>query len=98
MRVVVLYHPKSDHERKVLEYTHDFHARHQDHEIELVSLETKEGAELATLYDVVRYPAILIIAENGSLLKFWQDESFPLMDEIQYYMQSEPITRKPVDI
>jgi hypothetical protein len=94
MRVLVLYHPKSEHEGKVLDYAHEYHTRQPDHELELLSLETKEGAQLAALYDVVRYPAILVIAENGSLLKFWQDD-FPLMNDIEYYMQQGEQTRKP---
>jgi hypothetical protein len=90
MRAVILYHPKSEHESRVLDYRREFHNRHQDREIELLSLETKEGAGMAALYDIVRYPAILVIAENGSLQKLWQDENLPLMDELDYYFIQVP--------
>ena len=89
MRVAVLYHPKSEHEGRVLDYARDYKALHRDQqrEMELISLETKEGAEMAKLYDVVRYPAVLAIAKDGSLQKLWQDEYLPLLRELDYYFQ-----------
>lgn len=68
------------------DYAADYHRMHQDRpKIELLSLETVSGAELAKLYDVVRYPAILVIAADGSLQKLWQDIPWPLMDEVAAY-------------
>lgn len=55
--------------------------------IELVSLETIEGADLAKLYGVDRYPAILVMADNGSMIRLWQGLPLPLMDELSYYIQ-----------
>lgn len=70
------------------EYAHDF-TRQQGItiSIELVSLDTRDGASMASLYDVVQYPAIVVTAENGSILKFWQgpDETPPLMTELAAY-------------
>jgi hypothetical protein len=40
---------------------------------------------MAQLYDVVRYPAILVIDNDGRLQKFWQDQPFPLIDEVYSY-------------
>jgi hypothetical protein len=34
---------------------------------------------------VVRYPAILVMTGDGKLQKFWQDQPFPLMDEVTAY-------------
>lgn len=88
MRIVILYHPNQEFAGLAEDFKRDFEARHQDRKAELVSLETVEGAELAKLYDVVRYPAILVIAEGGGLQKMWQDRPWPLMDEVSAYASS----------
>lgn len=67
------------------DYVKDFERVHPDKSIELISLDTAAGADMARLYDVVRYPAILAISDNGSLQKLWQDRPWPLMDEVSAY-------------
>jgi hypothetical protein len=85
MKVVILYHPESEFVGVVEDFKRDFESRHQDKKVELISLETVEGANMAELYDVVRYPAILVMTSDGKLQKFWQDQPFPLMDEVASY-------------
>jgi hypothetical protein len=84
MRVVVLYHPKSEQEGKVLDFKADF-KRLKGRELELMSLETVQGAEAAKLYDITRYPAVLAMADDGQLQKAWQGEELPMMNELEYY-------------
>jgi NADPH-dependent 2,4-dienoyl-CoA reductase/sulfur reductase-like enzyme len=86
MRTVTLYHPNQEFAGVAEDFKRDFELRHPDKPVELISLETVEGAELAKLYDVVRYPAILVIAEDGHLQKVWQDQPFPMMDEVAAYL------------
>ena len=91
MRTVILYHPNAEFAGLAEDYKRDFEQRHADRQIELISLETVVGADMAKLYDVVRYPAILVISNDGQLQKFWQDQPFPLMDEVAAYsVLSEP--------
>lgn len=85
MRAVVLYHFKSDHAGKVEDFIRDF-KRFKNKDLERLSLETVEGSELAKLYDIVRYPAIMIIGPQGKLERFWQGENLPLMDEVSAYL------------
>ncbi|MBX4197191.1 hypothetical protein KW801_01385 [Candidatus Saccharibacteria bacterium] len=85
MRTVILYHPNQEFAGVAEDFKRDFESRHQDKKIGLVSLETVEGAEMAKLYDVVRYPAILVVRDDGALQKLWQDRPFPLMDEVAAY-------------
>jgi hypothetical protein len=85
MRVAILYQSNSEHERKVLEFAHDFKATQQDRKIDLIDLNTRDGAALAQLYDVVQYPAILALADDGHMLQLWQGEQLPLMNEVAYY-------------
>ena len=85
MRTVILYHPNAEFAGLVQDFKREFEQRHQDRKIDLVSLDTTEGSEMAKLYDVVRYPAILVIASDGQLQKLWQDRPFPLMDQVAAY-------------
>jgi hypothetical protein len=53
--------------------------------VELVSLNTRDGAATASLYDVMTYPAILALGNDGSILNMWQGVPMPLMDEVAGY-------------
>jgi 3-deoxy-D-manno-octulosonic acid (KDO) 8-phosphate synthase len=50
-----------------------------------MSIDTREGSATATLYDVVQYPAILVLQTDGYVQKIWQGEQLPLMDEVASY-------------
>jgi hypothetical protein len=85
MKTAILYHPASEFSRAVEEYVRDFE-RQKSLVIELISLETREGAELATLYDIVKYPAVLVRRDSGELLKHWEGDPLPLMNEVAGYL------------
>jgi hypothetical protein len=86
MKMVILYHPQSDHARTVESFARDF-ARQTGHGMELISLESRDGAAMASLYDIVRYPAILALNERSELQKDWQGPVMPLVNELSYYVQ-----------
>lgn len=86
MKVVILYHPKEEYAGLCEDYKRDFERRYPGKTIKMVSLDTVEGAQMAKLYDVTRYPAILAIENDGSLQKLWQDLPWPLMDEVSAYI------------
>lgn len=86
MKVVILYHPHSDQARNVESFARDF-SRQTSKKVELVSLESRDGAATATLYDIVQYPAILALDNAGAMLRAWQGPILPLMNELAYYTQ-----------
>lgn len=85
MKVVVIYRPVSEYARQVEEYVHDFKQAYQDIHLDLLDIDSREGWSTASLYDVTRYPAILVLSGDGSLLKSWEGIEFPLMNEIVGY-------------
>ena len=85
MKVLVLYHPVSEHARSVLTFQRDFQAR-TSQEVELISLETVEGADKARVYDITQYPAVLVTTDDGQLQKLWQGDQLPLIDEVNGYI------------
>lgn len=90
MKVVVLYRPNSDHARDVETFVRDFQRQHDlgNSKVELVSVNTRDGAATASLYDILAYPAIMAIAEDGRVLNIWPGPQLPLMDEVASYMYS----------
>ena len=85
MKITVIYHPESDHARLVEEFSHELNRRHGVSP-ELVSLETREGAAMASLYDVTQYPAVVAVRDNGQVAQTWIGENLPLMNEVAAYM------------
>ena len=89
VKLLILYRPNSDHATEVESYVRDLEHQHNlDGKAELVSVNTREGAAMASLYDVVQYPSILAIASDGRLLNLWQGKPLPLMDEVAGYLYS----------
>lgn len=82
---MVLYRPDSEFARMVEEYSHDF-KRTKGYDLELVDLNTRSGADLARLYDVMEYPSVLVTRDDGQLMKSWQGQQMPLMSEVAAYL------------
>jgi hypothetical protein len=89
MKVLMLYRPNSEHARKVEDFVRDFNRNYINYKLELVDLNTRDGAATASLYDVIRYPAMLALTNDGQVIHEWQGESIPpLMSEVSYYAQT----------
>jgi hypothetical protein len=84
MKVIVLYRPNSEQEGKAKDLARDY-KQLKNRDLELVSLDTVEGDDMAKLYDITQYPAIVALKEDGQLQKLWQGESWPQMNELDYY-------------
>lgn len=81
----MLYRPNSEHGRQVEDYVRDFKRRYPDIKLELLLIDSREGSAMASLYDIVRYPGILALADDGSATMVWQGDELPLMDEVAGY-------------
>jgi len=84
MKALVLYRPNAEFARMVEEYARDIESQ-KGLTLELISVDSIEGADMAKLYGIVQYPAILAIREDGQLMREWQGERLPLMDEVAGY-------------
>ena len=69
----------------VEDYVRDFEHEHPDKKLTLIDVDSREGMATATLYDIVSYPAIVAVADDGSILSGWQGEQLPLMNEVLAY-------------
>lgn len=84
MKVAVLYRSNSEHERSVLDFEHEYEYR-TGRSFDKLDVNTRDGAAMATLYDIMQYPTVLAIADNGQLMQMWQGGTLPLINEVTYY-------------
>ena len=80
----MLYRPNSENSRLVEEYAKNLERQYHT-KINMVSLDTRDGASTASLYDIVQNPAILVLGNDGQIVQQWQGTTLPLMAEISYY-------------
>ncbi len=86
MQVIFLYRPQSEHARMIEDYKNDLVARYPDIKTKDFDIDSREGMDIAKLYDIVRYPAILVVRGDGQLMNYWQDEILPTKDEVISYL------------
>lgn len=72
----------------VEEFIHDYQVRHEGGRLEAVNVDSREGSAQASLYDVMQYPTILALRDDGSVLQEWEGNQLPLMDEVASYSYS----------
>ena len=85
MKITVLYRPDSEHARSIETFIRDYQRFHASDRLEILNIDRRDGAATASLYDIMQYPAILALREDGSVLKMWEGDSMPLMDEVAAY-------------
>ena len=69
-------------------FIRDFKYQHEADagKLEVVDLDSRDGAAMASLYDVMQHPAVLVLADDGQLIKAWTGETMPLMAEVAGYV------------
>lgn len=83
-KVTIVYKPQSEHARDVEDYMRDFYRR-TGSQLDTLNPETRDGASFCRVYDVVEYPSVLAISDDGRLLGFWRGLPLPTISELGYY-------------
>jgi len=54
--------------------------------VEGMNVDSRDGGATASLYDIMQYPAVLVLQDNGSLHKSWEGpEVPPRLEEVVSY-------------
>lgn len=85
MKTVVIYRPNSEHGSKIESFLRDFRRFHPELSVEVLNIDSRDGTAMATLYDVIAYPAIMVLQNDGQMEKYWQGDNLPLMAEVVSY-------------
>ncbi len=84
MRTVCIWRDDEDYSRAMTEWIREFEYR-TGREIESISPDTREGESLCNAYDIVEYPTILVLRDDGSVVASWRGRNLPLFDEVAYW-------------
>lgn len=88
--MLVIYRQRSEHRQTVEEFIRQFKAQHPDAKMEILDVDQREGIATASLYDIIRYPAILALRDDGSAVQVWQGtEEMPRLDDVIYYASGQ---------
>ena len=81
-RVVCVYRERTDYAQGVEDWLESFY-RATGRKIEVLNPDV--DISFCETYDVVEYPTILALDDNGSVLASWRGRLLPLIDEVNYY-------------
>lgn len=84
MRVVVVYKEQTDYARQVNDYLRDF-TRQTGRELETLDPESREGIGFCGTYDILMYPTVVALSDDGQVLNKWAGLPLPTMSEVSYY-------------
>lgn len=86
MGVMIVYKKMNEHTRTIEEFLHDFEKRTAV-KLDEVDPDTRQGADICNVYDVVEYPTIIATAEDGRIINTWRGLPLPTIDEVNYYVR-----------
>lgn len=90
MKVLVLYRPRSEHRAGVEEFLRVFKNSFPSSKTEVLDVDQRDGSAIAALYDVMSYPSILVLRDDGSIIHSWEGEdNIPRLDDIASYATGE---------
>lgn len=84
MRVVVVAKDNTDYSRSVSEFLENF-TRQTGRELELLNPESLEGESFCRTYDIVEYPTVAALSNDGHLQNMWRGATLPTISEVSYY-------------
>ena len=87
MKVLVLYKERSEHRQAVEEFMRQFKQAHPEIKLETMDIDNRLGYATANLYDVMRFPSVLALRNDGTALQTWEgEENIPQLDEVAAYV------------
>jgi len=85
VKTIVVYKEETDYARDVTDYLRDFY-RQTGHELETLNPDTPDGADFCRTYDIVEYPSIVALSDDGALQNLWRGLPLPTISEVSYYV------------
>ncbi len=85
MRVVVVYKDQTDYARTVDDYLRDFE-RQTGAAIETLDPDSSEGSDFCRTYDIVEYPSLVALSDDGTMQNLWRGLPLPTISEVSYYV------------
>lgn len=84
MKVKIFYKQQMDYTRLVEDWLRDFE-RQTGRTIEQIDPESREGISFCRAYDILEFPSIVALSDDGSLQNIWRGALLPTINEVDYY-------------
>ena len=85
MKTIIVYKDDTDYARTVTDYLRDF-KRQTGHDIETLDPDTADGADFCRTYDIVEYPSVIAMSDDGHMQNLWRGLPMPTISEVSYYV------------
>jgi hypothetical protein len=85
MRAVVIFKEETDYARQVYDYLRDFE-RQTGKSLETLNPESGEGISFCETYDILEYPTIIALSNEGTPLNQWRGLPLPTISEVSFYV------------
>ena len=85
MRTVVVTKDNTDYSRSVETFLGDF-TRQTGRTLEVLDPDSGEGDSFCRTYDIVEYPTIVALSDDGQVQNIWKGISLPTISEVSYYV------------
>jgi len=80
----IVYRSTSEHGTTVEDYLRDF-SRQTGSTIETLDPDTLEGINFCRAYDIVEYPSVIALSDDGRVQSTWRGLPLPTINELSYY-------------
>ena len=87
MKVVVIFKDATDYSRTVTDYMSDF-KRQTGHDLDTMDPESPDGVSFCRTYDIMEFPTIVAISDEGVLQNQWRGLPLPTISEVSYYVST----------
>lgn len=88
MRVVVVSKDNTDYARDVATFLDDF-ARQTGHALNRLDPDSLEGDSFCRAYDIVEYPTVIALNNDGQVQQMWRGSTLPTISEVSYYVSQD---------
>ena len=85
MRLVVLTKDGYDYSSAVDTFVTELESQASNSEVERLNPDTYEGESLARSLDIMEFPAVVVLDDNGTSVQQWLGMPLPPISEVSYY-------------
>ncbi|MEI6248987.1 MAG: hypothetical protein WCP00_00095 [bacterium] len=86
MKLIILYRPNSENSLAIENYCATLKKEIYGINIEILDIDSVDGADKAKIYGVISYPAFVVTRDDGQVQNIWEGESYPTKDELESYL------------
>lgn len=84
MKLVCVWRDNTEYAREMSNWIADFE-RTTGMQVESLDPDTIEGESFARAHDIVEYPTLMAVDNNGAELHQWRGRPLPSFDQVSYY-------------